>query len=267
MRDFAAWLAEWHDSVYVPGVSVALREQLSENLTFVRADLFLGLHMPGPAATELATLEAAFASDPRMLDVLIGYYERNGQHRRAIRFAERILSVSPADGLSDAPAYLRKRICPTHWRDTIVRECGERGVDPGLVFSLIRQESLFETDARSGPGARGLTQIMPPTAHWIAKRLGYRNFEMSRLRNPETNIEFGVYYLALQLEDFDGDVFRALAAYNGGPGNVARWWEFGGTGDPDVFFEDIGFQETREYVERVYRYYQIYREIYGGFTE
>lgn len=267
MQDFAAWLAEWHDSVYVPGVSIALREQLSENPAFVRADLFLGLHMQGPAAQELSTLESAFASDPRMLDVLISYYERNGLNRRAIRFAERILSVSPARGLSDAPAYLKKRICPTHWREAVVGECSKQGVDPGLFFSLIRQESVFEPDVRSGPGARGLTQIMPPTARWIAKRLGYRNFEMSRLRDPETNIKFGVYYLAIQLEDFDGDVFRALAAYNAGPGNVERWWEFGGTEDPDVFFEDIGFAETRDYVERVYRYYQIYREIYEGFTE
>lgn len=266
-QDFAAWLADWHDRVYVPGVSIALREQLSENVAFVRADLFLGLHMPGPAAKELTALETAFASDPRMLDVLIGYYERGGQYRRAIRFAERILSVSPAEGLSDAPVYLRKRICPTHWRETVVRECGARGIDSGLVFSLIRQESLFEPDARSGPGASGLTQIMPPTARWIATRLGHRNFQLGRLRDPETNIAFGVYYLAVQLEDFDGDVFRALAAYNAGPGNVARWWKFGGTGDSDVFFEDIGFAETREYVERVYRYYQIYREIYEGFTE
>ena len=267
MQNFAAWLAEWHDNVYVPGVSIALRERLSENLAFVRADLFLGLHMPGPAAQELAALEAALTSDPRMLDVLIGYYEQNGQHRRAIRFAEKIVSVSPAEGLSDAPAYLKKRVCPTHYRGTVVRECAERGVDPGLMFSLIRQESLFEPGARSGPGANGLTQIMPPTARWIAKRLGYRNFETSWLRDPEINIKFGVYYLALQLEEFDGDVFRALAAYNSGPGNVPRWWEFGGTEDPDVFFEDIGFAETRDYVERVYRYYQMYGEIYGGFTE
>jgi len=264
-RDFAAWLAEWHERVYVPGVSAAMRERLSEDPTFVRADHFLCLHMPGPAAAELSKLEAGFASDPRMLDVLIGYYERNGFHRRAIRFAERMLRLSPADEISDAPVYLRRKICPAHWRDVVVRECAKRGVDPSLFFSLIRQESLFESVARSGPGARGLSQIMPETGKWIARRLGHRGFAVSRLNDPETNIEFGAYYLSQQLADFDGDVLRALAAYNGGPGNVKRWWNYGGTGDSDVFFEDIGFAETRDYVERVYRYSGIYREIYGGF--
>jgi soluble lytic murein transglycosylase len=264
-RDFAAWLAEWHDSVYVPGVTAAMRGQLSEDPAFVRADLFLGLHMPDAAARELSALEGRFASDPRMLDVLIEYYERQGLNRRAIRFAERILAVSPATEIGQVPAYLRKKICPTHWREAVVGECGRRGVDPALFFSLIRQESLFETGARSGPGARGLTQIMPSTGRWVARRLGERGFDTGDLADPGTNIRFGVYYLSVQLEEFRGDVFSALAAYNAGPGNAERWWDFGGTGDPDVFFEDIGFTETRDYVERVYRYSRLYREIYETF--
>jgi len=267
LTDFAAWLAEWHDRVYFPGVSIALRESLLDDPAFVRADLFARLHMPGPAAQEFAALEASYLSDPRMLDVLIDYYESNSQHRRAIRAAERILAISPASQVSDAPAHLRKKMCPTHWRSAVVRECASRGIDPNLFFSLIRQESLFEVVAQSGPGARGLSQIMPDTGRWIARKLGVKGFDTASLRDPETNIRFGVYYLSVQLEKFDGDVIRALAAYNGGPGNVERWWDFGGTADPDVFFEDIGFAETADYVKRVYLYSQIYRETYGDLGE
>jgi soluble lytic murein transglycosylase len=264
-REFAEWLAGWHESVYVPGVTAAMRGQLSEDRAFVRADLFLGLHMQDAAARELSTLETRFASDPRMLDVLIEYYERRGLHRRAIRFAERVLTVSRAKDVGEAPLYLRKKICPTHWREVVVGECGRRGVDPALFFSLIRQESLFEPGARSGPGARGVTQIMPTTGRWIARQLGERGFDAGDLADPETNIRFGVFYLSVQLKEFGGDVFRSLAAYNAGAGNAERWWGFGGTEDPDVFFEDIGFAETRDYVERVYRYSRLYREIYEAF--
>jgi len=91
-----------------------------------------------------------------------------------------------------------------------------------------------------------------------------RGFRTSDLLDAETNIRFGVYYLSLQLEDFDGDVMRALAAYNGGPENVCRWWGYGGGRDSDVFVEDIGYEQTNDYVRRVYLYREFYRQLDGS---
>jgi len=138
-----------------------------------------------------------------------------------------------------------------------------RNVDPNTFSSLMRQESLFEYDAVSWVGARGLSQIMPSTGRWIARRLNHGRFRLSHLMDPSTNVRFGVYYLSEQLADFDGDAMRALAAYNGGPSNVERWWGYGGCEDTDVFVEDIGYSETANYVRRVYLYGQFYEEIYG----
>jgi len=260
---FAVWLAGWHEGLYIPDRRLDLRRELARDRGFARASLLLALHLDDLAARELAALEERVGGDPRMLDILSDYYARSGLRRRAIRVAERIVYASPASGASEVPLYLRRKVCPAHFLDTVARESDRRGVDPCLMLSLIRQESLFEPRAVSWVGARGLAQIMPSTGRWIARKLGQRGFRTRQLLDPATNVEYGVYYLAAQIEDFDGDVLRALAAYNGGPENVERWWEYGGSGDVDVFVEDIGYRETNDYVRRVYLYWGLYREIYS----
>ena len=262
--DFAAWLAEWYDEVYFPADRVALRQSIYNEPAFRRADVLLALHMRSAALTELRHLTDVVGRDPRALDILVDYCERVGLHKRAILLAERLLAISPAEELSDAPVYLRKRICPRHFRHIIERECAARGIDPHIEYSLIRQESLFEPEALSWVGARGLSQIMPSTGRWVARRLGHRKFRIAHLFDPEINIRFGTEYLSVQLDEFDGDVLRALAAYNGGPEASERWWEYGGERDSDVFVEDIGYSQTIDYVRRVFLYSEVYRELYGG---
>jgi len=262
-REFGVWLAAWSKHSYVPIEQVAVRQELVSEPAFVRADHLRALHMDTYAAEEFDRLEDHIGDNPTQLAMLIEYYERRGLHRRGIRVAERILRMSPAEGLSDAPLYLRKRICPMHFGEFVEVECMDRNVDPNTFYSLMRQESLFEFDAVSWLGARGLSQIMPSTGRWIARRLDHGRFRLSHLMDPSTNVRFGVYYLSEQLTDFDGDAMRALAAYNGGPSNVERWWGYGGCEDTDVFVEDIGYAETADYVRRVYLYGQFYEEIYG----
>jgi soluble lytic murein transglycosylase len=261
--EFGRWVGEWSGRALAPVERMATRQRLMNLPDLVRADHMLALHMRAEAERELALLEREISTDPVALDILATYCERSSLSKRAIRVAERIFAMSPAESLSDAPIYLRKKICPRHFSETVETECVEQDLEPHIVYSLMRQESLFESDAVSWVGARGLTQIMPPTGRWIARRVGHRGFRLSHLLDPETNVHFGVYYLAQQLDDFDGDLLRALAAYNGGPDNVKRWWKYGGISDSDVFVEDIGFSETSDYVRRVYRYYRFYDEIYG----
>ncbi len=261
--EFGIWISTWSDRSYVPVEHAAVRQELMAEPFFVRADHLRAIHMDSSAAEEFSSLEDGIGRDPTKLSMLVDYYERRGLNKRAIRLAERILLMSPAESLSDAPIYLRKRICPMHFGEFAEVECLERGVDPNTFYSLMRQESLFEYDAVSWVGARGLSQIMPSTGRWIARRIDHGRFRLDQLLDPATNIKFGVYYISEQLNDFDTDVMRSLAAYNGGPENVKRWWGYGGCEDTDVFVEDIGYSETADYVRRVYLYGQFYEEIYG----
>jgi soluble lytic murein transglycosylase len=138
----------------------------------------------------------------------------------------------------------------------------ERGVSPALMLALIRQESYFDASAVSPAGAMGLTQVIPSTGEGIAAELGITDFQQGDLLDPETNLRFGAYYLAGQLEGFGGNVGAALAAYNGGPGNASRWTETAGN-DVDLLVETIDFDETRSYLELVLANLAFYRYAYG----
>jgi soluble lytic murein transglycosylase len=264
-HDFAMWLGTWHRDVYMPAGRIALQEELSSRPSYVRGRTFLAIDMRDLAEDEFDLLEDEVGDDPRFLDILLSLYEREGLHKPAVYLAERILALSPAEGLSDAPIYLRRKICPVHFDDIVLPACAEKGIDESTFFSLMRQESLFEPEAVSWVGARGLSQIMPGTGRWIAGKLGVRSYSTWRLFDPETNVRFGTYYLALQLEEFEGDVMRALAAYNGGTESAWRWWGYGGGRDTDVFVEDIGYSQTAHYVRKVYLYGEFYRDAYGDF--
>jgi soluble lytic murein transglycosylase len=260
---FGAWVQKWSGG-FPPRSRMELVRDLSHVPSFVRGDTFLAIRMETAAWREFDILEDSLARDPLMLDVLCDYYMKAGFPRRAIRVANAILVLSPAESVGEAPLYLRKRVCPILYGDLITAACKERGIDPLLFCSLVRQESLFESGAASGAGAKGLAQIMPTTGKWIARRLHEPGYGTKDLTRPATSIRFGAYYLSLEIEKMGGDTLRALAAYNAGEGNVSRWWDFGGGRDTDVFVEDIGFAETADYVRRVYLYYQHYKDIYGA---
>lgn len=133
-----------------------------------------------------------------------------------------------------------------------------------LVFAIVRQESAFATDAKSGVGARGLMQLMPDTAKLVASRL-QMPFSADRLSADGLyNLTLGQSYLERLIEDFGGSYPLAIAAYNAGPGRVKQWLhEFGDPRGPDIgmvdWIEMIPFNETRTYVQRVLENLQIYR--------
>jgi soluble lytic murein transglycosylase len=105
-------------------------------------------------------------------------------------------------------------------------------------------------------------QIIPPTGQEIAGELDWpENYTTSDLYRPIVNVRFGVDYLDKQRSSFDGDMYAALAAYNGGPGNSAAWQKLA-EGDPDLFLEVIRFSETRTYIRSIYEIFSIYRRIY-----
>ena len=135
-------------------------------------------------------------------------------------------------------------------------------VDRALVYALIRQESGFNVMAKSPDGARGLMQLMPRTARFMARHRKVRHYRRNKLFDPAINMELGQGYVAhLQDLKFVGaDLFRLAVAYNGGPGNLARWErKMNYDGDPLLFIESIPSRETRVFVERVLTNLWVYR--------
>jgi soluble lytic murein transglycosylase len=159
---------------------------------------------------------------------------------------------------------LLRLVYPFPYRATIEREARRNNVDPYLVAGLIRQESGFDTSARSPAGALGLMQIMPATGTSLARELGVAGFRTARLTEPELNLRMGTRYLATMLARYDGRLGDALVAYNAGPTRMARWRGFPEHGDPELFVERIPFAETRGYVRIVQANTAIYRALYGA---
>jgi soluble lytic murein transglycosylase len=152
---------------------------------------------------------------------------------------------------------------PMPFKDNVVRRSKEINLDPAYVYGLIRQESRFIMDARSGVGASGLMQVMPATARWTAKKLGMEGFSADQLSNRDTNIAIGTAYLKLALDDFAGSLPLAAAAYNAGP-NRPRAWRNGPTMEAAAWAENVPFGETRDYVKKVLANTTMYAAILTG---
>jgi soluble lytic murein transglycosylase len=142
---------------------------------------------------------------------------------------------------------VRELTLPLRHDDIIRQQAADKGLDPALIAAIIYEESRFH-DQTSHAGARGLMQITPETAAFIARDSGGTEFVQGDLATPQINISYGAYYLRYLLEKYDGDRELAIAAYNAGETNVNKWLA-GSDGDFET--EDIAFPETRSYVSNV----------------
>lgn len=220
----------------------------------------LGLLEEGKAELEL--VRETYGSDPLANYQMARYFGQLGLYRSSIIATAALLQQTGAT-VFDAPLYLGRLSYPTYYADLILPLAERYGFDPRLQFALVRQESLFESIARSGAAAQGLSQVIPDTGVWIAQRLAWPDYDNADLYKPYVGLNFGAYYLSEQLRNFDGHVHAALAAYNGGPGNAARWYGVAG-GDLDAFVDTVNFPETRLYIERIYEGFNAYRHLYSG---
>ena len=151
---------------------------------------------------------------------------------------------------------------PLRHEDIIRQQAGRKHLDPALIAAVIYAESKF--NARdSSTGAKGLMQIQPETARFIARRSGGTQFTVADLSDPQTNIAYGSYYLRYLLDRYGGNTALAVAAYNGGETNVDTWIERAGRGRSGFRVSDIPFAETRAYVERVLQARGDYRDSYA----
>ena len=175
-----------------------------------------------------------------------------------------LLARVPAAERATAPAEILRWAYPRGWPALAASAARNSRLDELLLYAVIRQESRFNPGAGSVAGALGLTQVIPTTGADIARTLGDPAFETALLFRPERSIRYGAAYLGAQLTNFDQTAGIALAAYNGGPGNAAAWSAGAAAFDPDLFYEQITFEETRSYVRLVLENYAWYQYIYRG---
>jgi soluble lytic murein transglycosylase-like protein/TolA-binding protein len=214
---------------------------------------------PDPMATIVSELiflhlwdEAAYwlnESDtrpPRRAAAEISYL--GGQYHRAISLADRL----PRTGSTIPLVY------PAGYHDAICEASAAYKVDPRWIQAIIWQESKYNPNSRSSAAARGLMQFIPDTANAIGPAIGMTNLSLDKLFDPSISIRLGAAYWALLMEKFKSPEL-ALAAYNGGPDNVQRW--FDKSSDPELFVSDIGFVETKRYVMAVFGAHSAYTSL------
>jgi soluble lytic murein transglycosylase len=233
----------------------------SASTRFARADDLevIGLH--DLAVRELnAVLETAPTS-PRVNLRLAKLYARRGDNFQATLVLRRAYPDIYSYRDEDLPGDAWDIFFPlTNW-DVIKQEAKRYGIDPYNAAGLIRQESVFNPNAISRAGARGLMQLMPATGQLISKRQGNGTITAQDLLNPTLNIKLGMSYLAQMLGRF-GRIEYAAAAYNAGPGRASRWIAERGSLDIEDWIEAIPFSETRGYVQGVLRYAANYRRFH-----
>lgn len=233
----------------------------SEDERFAKTDDLEVIGLADLAIKELnAALEHAPAS-PRINLRLAQVYARRGESFQATIVLRRGYPDLYSYREADLPREAWQIFFPLVSWTTIKEEAKRYGIDPYIAAGLIRQESVFNPNAISRAGARGLMQVMPATGQLVSKRQGGGSITAADLLNPTLNVKLGMNYLAQMLGQF-GRIEYAAAAYNAGPGRAQRWIAERGGMDIEDWIEAIPFTETRGYVQGVLRYSANYRRLY-----
>lgn len=222
------------------------------------------LGMYQQASQEFEDLRRSVQSDPVLTYRLANYYRELGLYRQAILAARRVLDLAGMDdaGTLTAPPYFNYIRFGTYYQELVNPLASAYSFHPLFIYSVMRQESLFEGFISSSAGARGLMQIIPATGQQIHELNGWpAGYTADDLYRPKVSVTFGVDHLYDLREIFDGDLYAALAGYNAGQGNASLWKELA-PDDPDLYVEVIRFEETRRYIQRIFEIYSIYRRLY-----
>ena len=202
--------------------------------------------------------EGEGSSDPFFLAACAA---ERGEFRRATALLKSRWQELGTPDEGAVPLAVRRAYYPFRQEALIVREAAANGLPPALVYGVIRQESLFQTAARSGAGATGLMQVMPGTGRYLLRQENKRG--RPDLKDPEVNVRLGARYLAMMLRAFDGDRIAALAGYNAGPGRPKRWRRQAPGLAADEFLEALPLFEPRDYVKRVLFFEAAYAVLHG----
>jgi soluble lytic murein transglycosylase len=149
---------------------------------------------------------------------------------------------------------------PTPYKEPVMQSAEKNKIQPSWIYGVMRRESAFSSDIRSPAGAVGLMQILPNTARYVGRKIGYSRHQYANLTDARSNIELGSAYLRYLLERYDGNLVLATAAYNAGPKRVDSWITDQVIA-ADQWIDSIPFQETRRYVKAVLEYTMVFQNL------
>ncbi len=250
---------------YPAGTDFSVPGPMASDPRFIRGQAFWELGLYERAEAEFNDLRIEVINDSLASYRLAVYLTDLGMYRQAIMAARQVLDLAGLDdaGTLTAPLLFSHIRFGAYYPELVAPAAEKNGLDPLFVWSTLRQESLFDPSIQSGAGALGLMQVMPATGADIASRLGWpADYTAADLLRPDVNLTLGLDYLADQRDALGGDLYAALAAYNGGPGNAAQWLSLA-KGDPDLFVEVVRYDETRNYVMGIYEVFSIYSRLYA----
>ncbi|GEM_PF-1110945 len=217
------------------------------------------------AVEELGLLEKRKGLSKSDHEAICMLYQAYGDYYRSRRAVYRYLDIDKDNYSAGNDRYWRI-LYPRAYSAQVSTLAAERGLSPNHVWSIIMQESNFRAGVVSSAGAMGLMQLIPPTARQMARRLKITDFRRTDLFNPAVNIRMGINYLAdvaAGIGTHNGRLYMATAGYNGGPSNVKRWARARTDLEIDEWVEEIPFNETKNYVKRVFSNWSVYEMLYG----
>jgi soluble lytic murein transglycosylase-like protein/TolA-binding protein len=245
----------WMDSMSGPAKKILSPE---DSVAFLLGTSLAGIGMMNYVSYLLKPLEDAYSDNFLVQYELSRLYticnDPAGAFRIARRMGWRIASNQTL------PSSYYTLLYPGFYTQYILPAAKNNAVDPEFISAIIRQESIFNARIVSPAGAIGLMQIMPYTGQEIAADLK-EPFYNDSLYSPAVSIRYGTHYIRKQLNQFNGNMVLAIAAYNGGPHNAKKWLALNSDDGFDMFVEDISFSETCKYVKKVLGNYWTYKEL------
>jgi soluble lytic murein transglycosylase len=282
------WLGRAHQGEGRPAEARAQWQSIAGQTTFytqlAQEELGNQVVAPPPIAP-ITAAELAQASSNQSLQRAIKFYDlrlraegnrewswglRNLSERQLLAAAELARRNELLDRMVETSLRTRTELSydqrfPAPHLDVLRPTAQGLSLDKAWVYGLIRQESRFIRDARSGVGASGLMQVMPATGKWVAAKIGLNNFVTSMLNDLHVNITLGANYMTMVLNNFEGSQVLATAAYNAGPSRSRTWRSrLDAPMEGAIFVETIPFTETRGYVRNVMANATNYASIFEG---
>lgn len=231
-------------------------------LATYRAELLMFLKLYQESVQEITNALKKESDNLYLQLLLIQAYAEAGEYYQAVSYAQAILNYFLSANNREFPLMVWQYAFPVFYEEYIKQTASSYQLDPYLIWSIMREESHFNTYAESRAGARGLMQIIFSTGEWIAQKLNYKEFEYDLLFQPRFNIELGCWYLKFLQEKFNQNNILMISGYNAGPSITDKWVETIDMSDMDFFVENIPYKETTEHIKKVIRSYLIYKIIY-----
>ncbi|MGH2524238.1 MAG: transglycosylase SLT domain-containing protein, partial [Anaerolineales bacterium] len=229
---------------------------------FVRGAELWRLGLLREAHGEFDSLRLDLSGDPLAMWQLALYFNQIGAYDLSIRSARAVVDLAGYTDTLLAPRFILRLRYPAPFAERLAAAANEHNQHPFLMLAKMRLESFFWKYAFSSAAARGLNQIIPPTADDIARRMGLAGFTYEDLYRPAVSIPMGAFYLSYVGQFTQDDPAATLAGYYAGPGNAGIWQDIA-KGDPDLFVEVIRLPDAKGYVQTAYEYFEEYKELYG----